>query len=70
MNELKDAEKKNTEKLLLEEETHIEARRKRQKYFTNSTSYRKIQLLCVKLFKLQNKFGQKYKLYLLSFLNN
>ena len=57
-------------KLLVEGDSHIEAVRKGRKYFTNSTSYRNIRLLCVKLFKLQNKFCKKYKLYLLSFLNN
>ena len=58
-------------KLLLKGDTCIETVREGQKYFTNITSYRKIWLLCVKLSKLQNKFGQKYKLYLLiSFLNN
>ena len=58
-------------KLLLKGDIYIETVREGQKYFTNITSYRKIWLLCVKLSKLQNKFGQKYKLYLLiSFLNN
>ena len=37
-------------KLLVEGDTHIEAVRKGQKYFTNSTSYRNIKLRCVKLF--------------------
>ena len=52
-------------KLLLEGNTHIEAVRKEKNILQTVLAIIKYNLLCVKLFKLQNKFGQKYKLHLL-----
>ena len=52
-------------KLLLEGNTHLEAVRKDKNILQTVPAIVKCNLLCVKLFKLQNKFGQKYKLHLL-----